>query len=172
MIVYDVETKNPTFAPTPRSNAIDGYELLRDVRDAVRAEPLRLNQNDWIQTFAHRPSWISDKESRPACGTVACVAGWAIVLRRERNDAGVHGASERALGLFLGEAPPAEDETTWDAWREARRAILKVFYLFPNVDGGPKIGTPEYVNAVVERINGVLEEHGDALRRHTLPALT
>ena len=51
-------------------------KLLRKVKKVVLEEPRRLDMANWIQTnMTALPA-----EERPPCGTVACIAGWAIHL--------------------------------------------------------------------------------------------
>lgn len=71
-------------------------ELLEQVKAHILAEPRRINMDDW-QTELDEV----DKHLRPACGTIACIAGWACVLgigtRVRGND--IEWAAEEVLGL-------------------------------------------------------------------------
>jgi hypothetical protein len=48
-------------------------EKLRRIKEIILAEPRRLNMGDWIAAVR------TDHESAPTCGTVGCIAGWAIL---------------------------------------------------------------------------------------------
>ncbi len=48
-------------------------ELLRRVQAHILEEPRRLNMDHWIRTGQTGPD-------SPACGTTACIAGWALEL--------------------------------------------------------------------------------------------
>jgi hypothetical protein len=88
--------------PVPRSTATTAYGLLGDVIEAIRQEPARLDMSDWITHF-HEKSIAVPEEGGPACGTVACIAGWAVILARRGERTlpqnwigGVQGAAPRA----------------------------------------------------------------------------
>ena len=51
-------------------------ELLRRIQKEILEEPLRINMDKW----AYCPD---ETEDPPPCGTVACIAGWAIALSRD-----------------------------------------------------------------------------------------
>lgn len=53
-------------------------KLLRKVKRHILEEPKRLDMNTFV---SRRMSWRPEEE-RPECGTVACVAGWAVLLDR------------------------------------------------------------------------------------------
>lgn len=49
-------------------------ELLREVQKVILEEPKRFD----MRTFAYR---MDPKEERsPQCGTIGCIAGWAVIL--------------------------------------------------------------------------------------------
>ena len=53
--------------------------LLLEIRRLILEEPLRLNMRDWS-------SGITNAPVRPACDTVACIAGWAVAIDRGGPD--------------------------------------------------------------------------------------
>lgn len=71
----------------PTSKAKTAYGLLSEIAALALAEPKRIAMNDWLVT---RGSSRTPALGFPACGTVACVAGWAVTLRptkaREKFD--------------------------------------------------------------------------------------
>lgn len=94
----------------PKSKAKTAYGLLSEVRRAILAEPLRYRQEWWISK-EHGPSafnWETPPKGYPSCGTVACVAGWVVSLKRKRlkdpNDA--EAIAQRILGLDYDQAEP------------------------------------------------------------------
>lgn len=73
--------------------------LLRRIQKHILAEPKRYNQNDIVSTGkpgeAYSFAWRF-----PACGTIACIGGWAAVLSSGgRHEDLEYGA--RALGLTV-----------------------------------------------------------------------
>lgn len=52
-------------------------KLLRQVKRHIQEEPKRLNMSEWGTLALYLP-----KNRRPACGTVACIAGWACLLNQ------------------------------------------------------------------------------------------
>lgn len=49
--------------------------LLRRVAKHIAEEPRRLNMG-----FLYRPATHFDNDLRPPCGTVGCIAGWALII--------------------------------------------------------------------------------------------
>lgn len=59
-------------------------ELLERVKQHILEEPKRFD----MHSFVTRVSTHAPEEIRPACGTTACIAGWAILLdRADRGEA-------------------------------------------------------------------------------------
>lgn len=91
----------------PRSKAKNAYDLLADVCAAISEEPRRYNQGvwclrgpkairDWFETEDH-------KIEPPACGTMACRAGWIVQLhdgRLPRKQMFMGRVAERARNLL------------------------------------------------------------------------
>lgn len=53
-------------------------ELLLEVKKTILAEPKRLNMRKWLDV-------VRSGKGNPSCGTVACIAGWAMVLSSPRR---------------------------------------------------------------------------------------
>lgn len=60
-------------------------KLLLEIKDRILEEPRRLSMGDWILTDQSpddiRPALM------PSCNTVACIAGWAVLLTHSRISA-------------------------------------------------------------------------------------
>ncbi len=69
----------------PKSKATNSYELLDDVCRAIEEEPKRFSWGDWVEDADRK-----DPELRPACNTLACVAGWMTLLTGHVTDRGFH----------------------------------------------------------------------------------
>lgn len=65
----------------PKSKAKTAYGLLTEVKRLILAEPKRYRQTTW----GVRESVDGPVYDMPACGTVACVAGWVMTLKRPRK---------------------------------------------------------------------------------------
>lgn len=83
--------------------------LLKKVRRIITEEPKRLRMADWGLTLTKNQ--IMHDDEAPACGTVACLAGW-IILAHEGNKPsfwkrlmGRRGDLERAVYLKEGLSP-------------------------------------------------------------------
>lgn len=66
----------------PKSKAKTAYGLLSEICALALEEPKRIMMADWLVTKSagnYEPA-----QGFPACGTVGCVAGWAITLRPTR----------------------------------------------------------------------------------------
>jgi hypothetical protein len=66
-------------APTPRMEpgTYSVVEILRFVQKLIKQEPKRLYMGNWETYFKGRPlANMLDEDNLPACGTVACAAGW------------------------------------------------------------------------------------------------
>jgi hypothetical protein len=55
-------------------------KLVKKVITAITEEPKRLNMVSWVRKKSDTP-----KDQRPACDTVACVAGWAVAVAEGWN---------------------------------------------------------------------------------------
>jgi len=108
------KTTKQTAVPT--SKAKTAYDLLSEIAALIVAEPKRYNQERFM---AEGPN---DKDTAPlgfpSCGTVGCVAGWAVTLKGVRcaySDIQMHASSILGLDryqestLFSGSALIDED---------------------------------------------------------------
>lgn len=88
-----------TWAPLPRSRAKTAYQLLDEVKKVIIEEPKRYDQGDFGVDY--RNTWEpGERPDLPICGTVACVAGWMVVLRGGSLNDTTTGVSERAEQLM------------------------------------------------------------------------
>jgi hypothetical protein len=57
-------------------------ELLRRVQAHIREEPRRLNMETWLDKFESQAEYDEEltNSGLPPCGTVGCIAGWAVSL--------------------------------------------------------------------------------------------
>lgn len=66
----------------PKSNAKTAYGLLSEIRRIILAEPKRYDQTDTLRLRKNEISELTREEDWPSCGTVGCVAGWTVALKR------------------------------------------------------------------------------------------
>lgn len=86
-------------AAVPTSKAKTAYGLLSEVRRLILAEPLRYDQGWWLSKRGKRNSYEPEK-GFPSCGTVGCVAGWVVTLKRKKAREGqIQQAARQVLGL-------------------------------------------------------------------------
>jgi hypothetical protein len=144
-------------ALVPRSQAKNAYELLDEIKAVITAEPKRINMDNWLFDPKDVP-----EPSRPACGTVACIAGWTCLLvdgvEKTVLASGLIGKPVFSVSVparaaeLLGGAIELEDEdgmlrTLFDAEVE-------------DTDGSPlDSGDLEYVPAVIARIEDFQQQH-------------
>jgi hypothetical protein len=153
--------------PFPTSRAKTAYGLLAAVCKAILAEPKRYNQTIWFETLSdereshtiemryarwnpaaerrERARFARKQQEFPACGTVACVAGWVLALQRGRLPHDQHSVelpAKRILGLNSAQA----------------------FQLFTSdaVRGRP--GTPRYAKAGVRHIQKFMRMNAEQLK--------
>lgn len=96
-------------------------ELLERVKHHILEEPLRLDMSIWISHHEKGPY-------TPACGTIGCIAGWAIELSggeklsKEMSQKGIFGQADIATEL-LGLTPlVAKRVFHVDSWPHPLRA--------------------------------------------------
>lgn len=134
-----------------RSDATTAYELMADIRAYILEEPKRIFMGDWIIKGKQNIEDTFDTEA-PACGTVGCIAGNAVLL----TGVGTAGNVEsRALNLLAGDDYGLEDG---------------LGRLFHNIWVDAKYGTKEYAEIVAQRISAFQEKHKAALRRVKIEA--
>lgn len=124
-----------------RSDATNAYDLLADVCQAIREEPARYNQETWLEQDEDEIRDIlvdaGGKVKPPACGTMACRAGWIATL------SGAKGGTEKSAVNILGcngyYSERQDFELDVGALFSADAVIDECGLLHP-----PEIGTPEY----------------------------
>jgi hypothetical protein len=132
--------------PVPVSKATNAYELLTDIMRVVKSEPKRLNMDNWLLVDSD-----IDARNRPACHTVACVAGWATVLVDGRDAAMTMDAQSRATELLFGgynyASPIYQD-------------IQDLFFTFPTPkECGGRPGTMQYARYIAKRIKALRDKY-------------
>lgn len=92
-----------------RSNASNMYELFKDTAQAIMDEPLRYDQRNWVlwHVTYHRGS-NSRLIPPPPCGTVACRAGWAVLLAGRKSHK-VSNAYDTILDMIKKEVRDRDD---------------------------------------------------------------
>lgn len=169
--------------PTPRitTPTVTVGELLNRVKDIILEEPRRLNMDDWIIAFQHT-GWHDSGvnfEHAPACGTIACVAGWVHVLLRPSDNEGPP-LPQSSMADVANDLLGRDDWTrNWDGSRHLVRATGGLFaagwvYLdpaysdFESCDDQPEFptpGTPEHAQIVAARIDNYLAQNPEVAAR-------
>lgn len=112
--------------------------LLTQIRDHILEEPKRVTMEDWLQRIPKE--WVTDRD--PACGTIGCIAGWAVVLGLPRRKY-VYNVSTTARGVL----ELSVEEARWlfyvGGWPNQFRESLHTL--------SPR--TPEYAAVVAKRID-------------------
>lgn len=141
----------------PYSNATNAFDLCMDVAKAIREEPMRFSQDNWYTEDSDFIRQVLRGEGPgPACGTMACRAGWMVILARTPSAyiqaIQIQDTAFRLLGVK--DAQASYDDYDHEESDEERTFRWDVRELF---DGeactirddqrmrvGPAIGTPEY----------------------------
>jgi len=78
------KSKTKTKDLVPKSKAKTAYGLLSDIAKTITDEPKRYNQGQWLVTLNddQRKAYEAYGDPAPKCGTIGCVAGWAVTLKR------------------------------------------------------------------------------------------
>lgn len=151
------------------------YELLDTVLAIAKEEPRRLRMEFWGATPASAMCYPEAPEQQPACGTVACLAGWIVTLTRSPeapnmqhiDSHGWHRAEEAAsnvLGLEVHEVEDlfsptvyaSEDCASGDCGHEDEDDCMA------------PCGTTEHVAAVEDRVRAFQRDNEKALRAKTV----
>ncbi len=153
--------KRKKLAPLPRvtSKTITGGALLRKIKRLILAKPKRLDMGDWIKAF-HGEILNTDVHQVPACGTVACVAGWGAILMRPSKSIGetIDGAAADAMNLAIGYEQDGEIYAGDLFSCETSRAFKETSYM-------PAAGTPEHAAVIAKRIDTYLAQHPEVEKR-------
>ncbi len=129
-------------------------ELLLKVREAILAEPARMRMSSWkIPPYMQEDIVSLGLHAMvPPCGTVACIAGWAVELGRKnpnRIRLGIEESASNLLGWRMGDGDcPLY---FYDMWPRGLKWRL--------LDS--KSGTPEYANVVAAAIDRWIEVEGN-----------
>jgi hypothetical protein len=99
----------------PHSSATTSWGLLEDVIKAIEEEPRRFNWVAWIIDADMNPAKVDKDAGAPACGTLACVAGWTILLTQSRPN-----------NYFAGSYSPSRAASSWFP-RETHDNLLNLF---------------------------------------------
>lgn len=85
----------------PKSRAKTAYSLLSEIRALIIAEPKRYNQRDTLAILGGPNDDHYATDDYPACGTIGCVAGWAVALKAQRPNRVIEVLpyAQRLLGL-------------------------------------------------------------------------
>lgn len=152
--------------PYVQSN--DPVEILTEVAKHILAEPLRYNQGIWVDVIGDR--WSAGK-NYPACGTIACVAGWVVTLKGQRNIRGFTVSNTASELLKLTDAQDSElfdgDAIIGVRQRQANRKAgyseesYTSSYDVERILGTdhPQVGTPEYALAGAQHIRDFVKKH-------------
>jgi hypothetical protein len=117
------------------SEQIINVELLRRVKAHILAEPSRFDMGEFIiEGDAARTFAVKFDRPAPPCGTIACIAGWAVLLSDDDPPSDAEEIELRANAL-LGLTPEMGDRlfftTEWperfkQSYREAEDSDLAV----------------------------------------------
>lgn len=127
-----------------RSNAKTAYGLMSDIKQYILEEPKRIFMGLWIMDT---PEAIKRElgVQGPACGTVGCIAGNAMVLTRRPLT---------RIGLPARELLGGDNEDLQDS----------LYDLFHGYEVKANYGTKKYARIVAKRIEGFQHKHEAALR--------
>lgn len=150
-------------APIPRvtSRTITVRLLLLKIKRLILDEPERLNMDMWLQRFNGNLTSMGDSATAsPACGTVACMAGWgAVLLRPDRVSAETIGNNtSRVIGDLIG----------YKSWP---KPAGRLFSAVASSEFGetvpflPTPGTRAHAEFVAKRIDTYMAQHPDILNR-------
>ena len=94
---------------------------LREIRDLILAEPAPINMTDWHTTVS---------AVMPACGTIGCIAGWAVACCWAEDRTAVSD-TERFSGVLNGYSGEFLDDAA--AWLsldsdEVRRLFYSLYW--------------------------------------------
>lgn len=147
-------------------------ELLKKVKAHILEEPMRVYMGDWYIRLSEYDGEMFEVDDDilmpPACGTVACICGWAAELSGSESKGG--SAGKRLLGLDgspwfpessrphssrprqLADTPHSQAQRLFfnECWPAEFRDRLKQF----------KPQTPEYAQVVADRIDHFIATDG------------
>lgn len=138
--------------------------LFRDIQAAILVQPLRINMGHWALDKAFQKRL----QQEPPCGTVACIAGWAVALSKkimeddlfyiDLNGGSIEHQAITELGIDLGQASRLFFTISWPRKFRDRinlyaintRSWMDYHDIYPD---SVSAGTPEYAQVVSDRID-------------------
>lgn len=156
--------KKKTVTPRIRKKVITGRELLMAIRQAVLDEPLRANLGWWISALdgkRDQDDYDTEATTLPACGTVACLAGWGAVLLRP-DHVSARKLSSNAEDVLTALLAYGRDDFNYEA-------VGGLFNGTPMLDethatfGRP--GTRQHARTIAKRITRYLKDHPQVAKR-------
>lgn len=90
-----------------RAKTADG--LLAHIQRLILEEPKRYNQGHWLELLKDpHHAYILKQDDFPSCGTIGCVAGWAVALTQPVTQSvaawegsAFHSRAQAILGLTI-----------------------------------------------------------------------
>ena len=143
---------------TPRIMArrITAADLIRRILKEIKAEPARLNMKTWVLTFKGTKTsesafdeYIRGHARKPSCGTVACFAGWGMVLLRQPHETGgrMHCDARQVMENLVGVV-----HENGEVWTETEN-------LFSSWGIYSRPGTRAHAKEVTNRAEAYLKRH-------------
>lgn len=132
-----------------RSNAKTAYGLMSDIAAYILEEPKRVYMGEWL-VVGHEEIKDMFGKSGPACGTVGCIAGNAVLLTNRLSQQG--STQEKAFTIITG---AVDDDSELDN---------DLYYLFHNASVDANYGTKKYAHIVAKRIAQFQKKHEADLR--------
>lgn len=143
---------------------LTAYDLLGRVRDVILEEPKRYDQGIWAANLTDYDEVYGLNNTFPACGTIACVAGWTSVLvdgPGYYRGAQVEWRAKTLLGL-------ADWQTVELFGFDLFNGLLNEWYT-ENGKAWPVQGTREYAEAGAEHIRRFMAKYEFQLRLKLVP---
>lgn len=155
--------KRQVSIPRVTSKTITVRSLFKKIQRLILDEPKRLNMGNWVTAFQGRhTSTYGQSHPMPACGTVACMAGWGAVLLRPNRAPGSHlnAVAEGAMDELLGH----EDKYGLGVHGLFDSEISEYDSApFTDLPYLPEAGTQEHAEAVSVRIDNYMARHPEIL---------
>lgn len=149
-------------APTPRITkaVITGKELLMAIREAVLTEPKRADLSWWVKALDGDSVVVIPE--MPACGTVACLAGWGAVLLRP-DHASVRRLSSSSFDVMRGLLGVGRTTKARDVGSLFDNGPVADFGETDESFGEPR--TLQHANTIAARIEKYLAAHPEVATR-------
>jgi len=149
---------------TRRAKALNAYELLARVCEAIKAHPLAYYQGSWVvptERLVQAVGEYTDAQMRTSCGTAYCRAGWVVAL---------HDGRQRAVDLSLTDAKypalPVADRS--DDILGLDRSATHDLYDGEACDYAGRPGSRTYVRAGIRGLREFMTQHEAHLKAHSL----